>query len=89
MRDATFETREHDVRQFAGQVETLRSLFEVLVNPGDWDELIPIWDQPGWTTPAEYRLVAGSLKSMVRMTEQLVEMKTTLIEGSRLVNVQG
>lgn len=87
--EAAFGTREHDVRQFAGQVETLRSLFDELVNPVDWDELIPIWDQPGWTTPAEYRLVAGSLKSMVRLTEQMVEMKKTLIEGSQLVEVRG
>lgn len=81
--------REHDVKHFIGQVETLRSRFEELVNPIDWDELIPIWDQPGWTTPAEYRLVAGSLDAMVRLTDHMVEVKKTLIEGSRLVSVRG
>lgn len=89
MTGAAMNDREHDVKHFIGQVETLRSRFEELVNPIDWDELIPIWDQPGWTTPAEYRLVAGSLDAMVRLTDHMVEVKKTLIEGSRLVNVRG
>jgi len=81
--------REHDVKYLVGQVESLRSLFEELVNPVDWDDLIPIWDQPGWTTPAEFRFAVGSLDSMVKLTGHLVEMKKTLIEGSHLVVVRG
>ena len=44
----------------------LRSLFE-----DDWDDLIPIWKRPGWTTPAEFRFAITILDSMTEQARQL------------------
>lgn len=81
--------KEIDVQRLERGVKTLQASFAELGRAEDWEELIPIWRRPGWTTPAEFILVAGTLESMVNLSNQLVEMKRVLIDGSRQVSVKG
>ena len=50
-----------------------------------WRELIPIWRRPGWTTPAEFYLVASALDGMLAQTKLLAGMRQTVLRGSRAV----
>lgn len=51
----------------------------------DWEELIRIWRNPGWATPAEFFLVETLLESIAAQTAQLVRPKDQLTEGSAMV----
>jgi hypothetical protein len=80
--------KEIDVQRLESGVKTLQASFAELSRQQDWEELIPIWRRPGWTTPAEFILVAGTIESMVNMTNHLIEMKRIVIDGSREVSVE-
>jgi hypothetical protein len=74
----------HDVGQLEQRAIELRGLLQRL-GEDDWDELIPIWKRPGWTTPAEFRFAAAIIESMMQQAEQLGALKGGLLEGSREV----
>jgi len=48
-------------------------------------ELIPIIHRPGWTTVAELTLVSGLVDSMIKHTELVGELHTTLMRGAQAV----
>jgi hypothetical protein len=45
-------------------------------------DLITVVHQPGFTTPAEARLIAGIVAAMTRTVENVAELKTSLHEGA-------
>lgn len=75
----------HDTAVLVHKVEEIQGLLKEAL---DFEELIPIWRRPGWTTPAEFLLVEGMLDSMVRLSSQLVEMKQVVLKGSLEVGVE-
>lgn len=58
-KESSMKGREHDIEYLVGQAQTLRTNFERLFTPRDWEEIIEIWRKPGWTTPAEFFLVSA------------------------------
>jgi hypothetical protein len=77
-----------DVERLERGVRTLRDSLADLSKPADFEELVQIWRRPGWTTPAEFALVAGTIDSMVSLTKNLAEMKQVLMKGSREVETK-
>ena len=75
----------HDVEQLEGYLEEFRSIVDRLTVGADWDQLPPQWRKPGWTTPAEFQLVAGVLESMVQQAETLERCKEVVISGSKAI----
>jgi hypothetical protein len=74
----------HDIDVLVRKTEEIQGLLkEVSI----FEELIPIWRRPGWTTPAEFILVEGMLDSMARLSSQLIEMKQVVLKGSLEVGV--
>jgi hypothetical protein len=78
-----------DLEHLERSMRTLQGALGELSRQDDLEELIPLWRRPGWTTPAEFLLVQGTLDSMVTIAEHLGVMKRTLIEGSRQVAIDG
>lgn len=72
----------HDTARLDEAVAALRENLQVVA---DFEEIIPLWKRPGWTTPAEFLLVEGMLASMVAISGQLVEMKQLVHAGARAV----
>jgi hypothetical protein len=79
----------HDIEVLVRNLGALQENLAELVRREDWEELIPIWRHPGWTTPAEFLLIAGTLDGMIAGTRQLIDMKRMVIEGSKAVQIQG
>ena len=80
---------DHDLDRLHKNLGTLREILADLNTNDDFERLVPIWRRPGWTTPAEFLLVAGTLDSMVTLSRHLVELKGVLINGSEQVGLQG
>ena len=78
----------HDVRRLEVRSKELRTLLRSLVET-DWDELIPIWRRPGWTTPAEFTFASVILDTMIKQAELLGSLKGGLLSGSREVVARG
>ena len=79
------ERHEHDIGRLEKSIDGLRERLDVLAQGDDFAELIKIIRQPGWTTPAEFRLVHGVVKTIGRQLEVIEHLKTDLLEGSRQV----
>ncbi len=75
----------HDTAVLVHKVEEIQGLLKEAL---EFEDIIPIWRRPGWTTPAEFVLVEGLLDSMVRLSGQLVEMKQVVQKGSLAVGVK-
>jgi hypothetical protein len=48
-------------------------------------ELVPVIHRPGWTTLAEVTLVNGLVEAMIKHTEVIADLHSTLIRGSQAV----
>lgn len=75
------------MERLESSLEEFRSIIDRLVVETDYEQLIPEWRKPGWTTPAEFTLVAGVLESMVQQAETLERSKEVLIAGSRAISL--
>jgi hypothetical protein len=73
---------DHDTKRLERAASIVQENLKQLV---DFEELIPIWRRPGWTTPAEFLLVEGMMNSLVALSGQMLEMKQIVLEGSRAV----
>lgn len=70
-------TEEHHLDELHRSLDTVREQLARLVSTDRLAELVPIWKRPGWTTPAEYFLVSGTLASIqdqVNGLERSIEM---------------
>jgi hypothetical protein len=75
----------HDVTKLEGRINELSHSLKQLSNDGEMQELLQIIHRPGWTTPAEALLVSGIVDSMVAKTKTLMDLKHTLMAGSRAI----
>ena len=73
----------HDIPHLERQVTDLQQLLRKLASRNFDRELIPIMKRPGWTTPAEFRLVSGMLASMHAQAVQLGQLQETVLTASR------
>jgi hypothetical protein len=76
----------HDVGLLEKRADEVRQHLRRIVDD-DWDELIPIWRRPGWTTPAEFIFAMSILEGIQREAEALDKLKGGLLAGSREVGV--
>jgi hypothetical protein len=75
----------HDVERLESYVEELRAIFDRLVVETDYQSLIQQWHKPGWTTPAEYLLVSGTLETMIQQAQTLERCKEIVFAGSQQI----
>jgi hypothetical protein len=66
-------------------VSTLQKLLSDLGNAAALAEFLKTIRKPGWTTPAEFRLVNGMIDSMTAQAKVLQGLRTSLTSGARLV----
>lgn len=78
----------YETESLEKDIKTLRVNLQKLAEDQDLEELINTIRRPGWTTPAEFRLVRGLTKGLIDQTNALLDMKTSLVEGSRAVEVK-
>ena len=78
----------HNIDRLDRDAKRLQEALTDLAKQSDFEELLRLWRRPGWTTPAEFLLVQGSLEAMLGLAKQLGQMKATLINGSRKVGLE-
>ncbi len=76
----------HDVKRLEAGVTKLGQSLTKLADEKEFSELIRLFRKPGWTTPAEFTLVAGVLDAMNAQATSLVNLKQALVQGSREVS---
>lgn len=70
-----------DIDLLDKKVDVISDLLAKLSSEDDLRRLVREWRRPGWTTPAEYILVAGMLDSFQRQVSGIVDMKQDLFKG--------
>lgn len=70
------------------KVTDLSEILAQLGKNAELKELLKIIKHPGWTTPAEFKLVSAVVDSMHQQAHQLTDLKTQLLAGSKLVSVK-
>jgi hypothetical protein len=66
-------------------VSLLQKLLSDLGTARDLKEFLRHIHQPGWTTPAEFALVAGSIQSLTLQARSLQAQMQSVASGARLV----
>lgn len=75
----------HDIKRLEKKVSSISKALANLNNADDFRRLILEWRRPGWTTPAEFRMVATMLDHMSAQVATLADLKGGLLAGSRAV----
>jgi hypothetical protein len=88
------EREEHHVnktelRRLERSIGGYRSGLEKLVKKRIDKELIPIWKQPGWTTPAEFRMMLTLVNQLNAQVEALDGLQNEVAELAGLVELRG
>jgi hypothetical protein len=73
------------VKQIESQILALRKHIDVLAGPRDFEELLKIIHFPGYTTPAEFTLVLGTLERMGTLVSLATQMKATVLKASQQI----
>jgi hypothetical protein len=80
--------QKHDVDRLDLQVKELSRSLLSLTTKQEFEEFILSIHRPGYTTPAEFRLVSGIVASMQAQVQVLGELKQTLFEGDREIRIE-
>ena len=75
----------HDIGRLEKSINSVRDRLSTVAAEDDFLELIKIIHTPGWTTPAEFRLVHTLVEAIDRHVEVIDHLKHQLIETSQLV----
>jgi hypothetical protein len=75
----------HDIGRLEQTINGVRDRLSVLAEGEEYLELIKIIHTPGWTTPAEFRLVSSYLDAITRQIDVVEHLTTGLLEGSRMI----
>jgi hypothetical protein len=67
------------------KVKALSAQLKALADTSDVEELLSLIHKPGWTTIAELTLVSGIVDSIQGHTNNLAELRKTLLSGSRAI----
>ena len=73
----------HNIDRLEKQVRELNKTLSALTLQSDLEELIRIFRKPGWTTPAEFRLVTGVVEGMSIQVQAIAGLKQLLLTSSR------
>jgi hypothetical protein len=77
----------HNIDALSRQVKTLQRRLRQLADEDELRELLLIIRRPGWTTPAEFTLVASIVRTLDVHARAMTELKSNLLEGSGQVGV--
>ena len=80
---------EHAIDKLENGIRRFQEIAASLAREKDIEELIPIWRRPGYTTPAEFLLLAGTIDALINLTESAVSVKGLLMEASPVVSLEG
>ena len=73
----------HDIPQLEKRIKSLHEAVNDLGQDDDFVEMLRIIHFPGYTTPAEFRLVSGLVAEMTAQVRALTALRGTLLEASR------
>jgi hypothetical protein len=79
---------EHDIDRLERGIRAYQEAIASLARPDDIEKLIPIWRQPGYTTPAEFYFLANHIETMVSLSQTLRGIQQAVFEGSPMVGVE-
>jgi hypothetical protein len=77
-----------DIGRLEKSIHALQDRISVLAAEDDYLELIKIIHQPGWTTPAEFRLVNTIVTTFTRQVDTLDHLKQDLVQAAQLVGTR-
>ncbi|WP_295815293.1 hypothetical protein [uncultured Deinococcus sp.] len=78
----------HDLKALSREVKALHARVRELAASDRLEELLKIIPRPGWTTPAEFELVRGTVAYMNRQVAALDEAQDMLLKGANLVGAR-
>jgi hypothetical protein len=73
------------VEKLEEQVGQLREVLRDLSDDKSFDEFLTVIHRPGWTTPPEWMLVEGGVRSMTAMATALNDLKQGIFAGASAV----
>ena len=79
----------HDLSKLEHQLETLNRRVTELSSIGLSKEMLLIIHRPGWTTPAEFFLVANAVESLTHSIEGQIQQSKQLLEAAKQVKTTG
>lgn len=77
-----------DLKQIESRCQHVSSSLKELADGKDFEELLILIRNPGWTTPAEAMLVTGLLDTIGAQAKQIGELKRNLMAGARAVGAK-
>ena len=89
----SIQTAQHDIARLESDIRKMNATLDALgthggessVNDESREELFKLIRRPGWTTPAEFQLVAAFVQTITAGAESLAQMHAALLAGSRAV----
>ena len=75
----------HNIGRLENTINGVRDRLAALAEVEEYLELIKIIHMPGWTTPAEFRLVSGYLDAITRQIEVIEHLNGAVLDGSRMI----
>ena len=75
----------HNIGRLEHTINGVRDRLSALAEGEEYLELIKIIHTPGWTTPAEFRLVSGYLDAITRQIEVIEHLNGAVLDGSRMI----
>jgi hypothetical protein len=75
----------HDIPQLEKHIKSLHEAVNDLAQEDDFIEMLKIIHFPGYTTPAEYRLVAGLIAEMTAQVRALTNLRGTVLAASQMM----
>ena len=72
----------HNIDRLETQVRELNKTLSTLTLESDLERLIKLFRRPGWTTPAEFRLITGVVEGMSAQAKSIAGMKQLLLTAS-------
>jgi hypothetical protein len=75
----------HQLSLLEAHIHAVKATHMTLADSSELDELLTIIHRPGWTTPAEWMLVATSLEYLAAQTKLVATLRQNLLTGARAV----
>ena len=79
----------HDLSKLEHHLETLNRCVAELSSIGLSKEMLLIIHRPGWTTPAEFFLVANAVESLTHSIEGQIQQSKQLLEAAKQIKTTG
>ena len=79
----------HDISSLEKQIKALNRRLKLVAEDDELRELLRDIHGPGWTTPAEFKLVSSIVIALDAHVKAIGALKTNLLEGSRQNGAKG